>query len=228
MFFSICVLTSPVQGRNKSSAREKKSSSRSPQEAQKHCCVHLPRLQIAKNSSSGQTGAQIAQKPRQNPNGRRLNGAGLDMKASWDWDARRWNGWLEFIFFNSISLFKSKCNWVSFSTTNTIHHKPGLLLLLVVILFSGIFGEYSRSQWSYSLGRPILLTSIRIYSDLLGKHSSSSRATHIKGQNECFLFTKVPAREGAYERDRREMESLPVKEMAPVKEVEVEPKPKKR
>ena len=125
MFFSICVLTSPVQGRNKSSAREKKSSSRSPQEAQKHCCVHLPTLQIAKNSSSGQTGAQIAQKPRQNPNGRRLNGAGLDMKASWDWDARRWNGWLEFIFFNSISLFKSKCNWVSFSTTNTIHHKPG-------------------------------------------------------------------------------------------------------
>ena len=80
----------------------------------------------------------------------------------------------------------------------------------------------------YSLGRPSLLTSNRIYSDLLGKHSSSSRATNIKGQNECFLFTKVPAREGAYERDRREMESLPVKEMAPVKEVEVEPKPKKR
>ena len=39
---------------------------------------------------------------------------------------------------------------------------------------------------------------------------------------------RQPARDGAYERVRREMESLPVKEMAPVKEVEVEPKPKKR
>ena len=41
-------------------------------------------------------------------------------------------------------------------------------------------------------------------------------------------MVRQPARDGAYERVRREMESLPVKEMAPVKEVEVEPKPKKR
>ena len=41
-------------------------------------------------------------------------------------------------------------------------------------------------------------------------------------------MVRLPARDGAYERVRREMESLPVKEMGPVKEVEVEPKPKKR
>ena len=40
-------------------------------------------------------------------------------------------------------------------------------------------------------------------------------------------MVRQPAREGAFERVRREMESFPVKEMAPVKEVEVEPKKRK-
>ena len=37
-----------------------------------------------------------------------------------------------------------------------------------------------------------ILTINRIYWDLVGKHSSYSRATHIKVQNDCLLFNSVP------------------------------------
>ena len=49
----------------------------------------------------------------------------------------------------------------------------------MVILFCGIIGEYLSSQ---SLSRPSLLTINQTFSDLLDKHSSCSRAPHIKGQ----------------------------------------------
>ena len=57
--------------------------------------------------------------------------------------------------------------------------------------------------------------------------SFGNRHSKISGPKD-FLQKNCKSSHPTYERDRREMESLPVKEMAPVKEVEVEPKPKKR
>ena len=49
--------------------------------------------------------------------------------------------------------------------------------IIVVMLFCGIIGGYSAGHYSYSLGRSRIIASNRIYSDLLGRHNSCSRAT---------------------------------------------------
>ena len=109
-----------------------------------------------------------------------------------------------YIFFNEFSHFfighiwspEVKCFWMIFRYYYSSHCPHILLFSRVLDQFWPKPGKYSHQhhfchRFVKSIGNH-LLTINRIYSDLLGKHSFCSRATHIKDNLELWwMFVEI-------------------------------------